>query len=287
MPVPGLFRPTSLRSGAPPSRSSSSGCGGESNWAQTAFKVLTDYAARLDAAEGRLYLSGIEPRVMSHFMRAGHLSAQGPIQLYEATPNLGESTLAALHDAERLDRGAPCRGRGLISRTDCARSAPKCRARMAGQDPPTPRDACRGEGPRSGPSLRFGSPSCRSPVREQTTWHRRCPRWSTHPDPSIRPQTGSGKRQKRRSRPSSRRRQALRRPHRCRDAGRCPGFREVRSCPHSAPAARQLATSGGGHIRRGGVELDESALAVDLTVGVVGDDAEQGSGCPVDDELTR
>ncbi len=66
----------------------------------TAFKVLTDYAARLGTVGGRLYLSGIEPRVMSHFMRAGHLSAQGPIQLYEATPNIGESTLAALHDAE-------------------------------------------------------------------------------------------------------------------------------------------------------------------------------------------
>ncbi len=66
----------------------------------TAFKVITDYAGLLDAAGGRLYLSGIEPRVMSHFMRAGHLSAQGPIQLYEATPQLGESTLAALRDAE-------------------------------------------------------------------------------------------------------------------------------------------------------------------------------------------
>ncbi|HEY6628912.1 MAG TPA: SulP family inorganic anion transporter [Acidimicrobiia bacterium] len=66
----------------------------------TAFKVLDDYAGRLEAAEGRLYLSGIEPRVMSHFMRAGHVSAQGPIQLYEATPNIGESTLAALQDAE-------------------------------------------------------------------------------------------------------------------------------------------------------------------------------------------
>jgi SulP family sulfate permease len=66
----------------------------------TAFKVLDDYAALLDAAEGRLYLTGIEPRVMSHFLRAGQFSAQGPIQLYEATPRIGESTLTALEDAE-------------------------------------------------------------------------------------------------------------------------------------------------------------------------------------------
>jgi SulP family sulfate permease len=66
----------------------------------TAFKVLSDYAARLDAVEGRLYLSGVDPQIAAQFQRTGHLSAQGPMQMIEATPRLGESTLAALHDAE-------------------------------------------------------------------------------------------------------------------------------------------------------------------------------------------
>jgi SulP family sulfate permease len=66
----------------------------------TAFKVLADYAGRLGAVEGRLYLSGVDPQVMAQFERAGHLSTQGPIQMVEATPHLGESTLTALHDAE-------------------------------------------------------------------------------------------------------------------------------------------------------------------------------------------
>ena len=66
----------------------------------TAFKVLSDYADRLDAGEGRLYLSGVDPQVMAQFQRTGHLTTQGPMQMVEATPHLGESTLAALRDAE-------------------------------------------------------------------------------------------------------------------------------------------------------------------------------------------
>ena len=48
----------------------------------------------------RLYLSGVDPQVMTQFQRAGHLPPQGPIQMVEATPHLGESTLTALHDAQ-------------------------------------------------------------------------------------------------------------------------------------------------------------------------------------------
>jgi hypothetical protein len=32
--------------------------------------------------------------------RAGHLEASGPVAMVEATPNLGESSLAAYHQAE-------------------------------------------------------------------------------------------------------------------------------------------------------------------------------------------
>jgi SulP family sulfate permease len=66
----------------------------------TAFKVFSDYADRLNAVEGRLYLSGVDPQVMTQFHNAGHISTHGPIQMIEATPQLGESTLAALHEAE-------------------------------------------------------------------------------------------------------------------------------------------------------------------------------------------
>ncbi|HLF61116.1 MAG TPA: SulP family inorganic anion transporter [Acidimicrobiia bacterium] len=66
----------------------------------TAFKVFTDYADRLNSVEGKLYLSGVDPQLMRQFHSAGHFTSQGPIQLVEATSQLGESTLAALHDAE-------------------------------------------------------------------------------------------------------------------------------------------------------------------------------------------
>jgi SulP family sulfate permease len=66
----------------------------------TGFKVLSDYAEQLNEVEGRLYLSGVDSQVMSQFQRAGHLSTQGPIQMVEATPQVGESTLAAMRDAE-------------------------------------------------------------------------------------------------------------------------------------------------------------------------------------------
>jgi SulP family sulfate permease len=64
----------------------------------TFVKVVTDYAERLAGADGRLYLSGLEPGLTDLLARTGQID--GPIQTFEATPLVGESTLAAYLDAE-------------------------------------------------------------------------------------------------------------------------------------------------------------------------------------------
>ena len=66
----------------------------------TAFKVFSDYSESLRAARGKLYLSGVDPALMQQFSHAGHVHATGPVEMVEATPNLGESSLSAYHQAE-------------------------------------------------------------------------------------------------------------------------------------------------------------------------------------------
>jgi sulfate permease, SulP family len=65
----------------------------------TFVKVVADYADRLAGADGRLYLSGLEPSLTERLRRTGHL--EGPVRTFEATPVVGESTEAAYRDAER------------------------------------------------------------------------------------------------------------------------------------------------------------------------------------------
>ena len=64
----------------------------------TFLKVVADYAGRLDEADGRLYLTGLEPSLTERLARTGHLD--GPVRTFEATPIVGESTQAAYLDAE-------------------------------------------------------------------------------------------------------------------------------------------------------------------------------------------
>jgi SulP family sulfate permease len=66
----------------------------------TAFKVFADYSAALRAVEGKLYLSGVDPALVEQFERAGHVQTGGPVGIIEATPHLGESSLAAYADAQ-------------------------------------------------------------------------------------------------------------------------------------------------------------------------------------------
>ena len=64
----------------------------------TFVKVVADYAGRRAAADGRLYLSGLEPSLTERLSRTGHLD--GPVRTFEATPIVGESTQAAYLDAD-------------------------------------------------------------------------------------------------------------------------------------------------------------------------------------------
>jgi SulP family sulfate permease len=64
----------------------------------TFVKVVADYASRIADADGRLYLTGLEPSLTERLRRTGHL--EGPVRAFEATPVVGESTQAAYLDAE-------------------------------------------------------------------------------------------------------------------------------------------------------------------------------------------
>ena len=64
----------------------------------TFTKVVAEYADRLAAADGRLYLSGLDPSITRQLHRTGNID--GPVRTFEATPVVGESTLAAYLDAE-------------------------------------------------------------------------------------------------------------------------------------------------------------------------------------------
>jgi SulP family sulfate permease len=72
---------------------------GRSMLGATFFTVLMGYAERLAAVEGRLYVSGIDPVLMAQAHRTGTIAADAPVQLYEASPIIGESSLQAFHDA--------------------------------------------------------------------------------------------------------------------------------------------------------------------------------------------
>ncbi|MFD4443594.1 SulP family inorganic anion transporter [Nocardia sp. NPDC058519] len=73
---------------------------GRTSVSATFLHVIGDYARRLDALGGRLYLSGVDPRIRDVWTD-DLLHAQGlHIEFFPATSTLGESTLAAYADAE-------------------------------------------------------------------------------------------------------------------------------------------------------------------------------------------
>src|SRR6478736_2983050 len=71
---------------------------GRTTFGSTFFRVVSDYAARLEAVGGRLYLAGLDPNVAERLERQSD-PLTGPAHLYPATPVVGESTMAALADA--------------------------------------------------------------------------------------------------------------------------------------------------------------------------------------------
>ena len=73
---------------------------GRTNLGATLVEVLTNYADKLQAAHGRLYLTGISEGAYEQVVRTGKLRLTGPVRVYEATPVRGQSTQAAHADAQ-------------------------------------------------------------------------------------------------------------------------------------------------------------------------------------------
>ncbi len=66
----------------------------------TLVDVLSQYAEALERAGGRLYLAGLSRRAHAQVMASGKLRLSGPVRAYEVTPIVGESTHAAVEDAQ-------------------------------------------------------------------------------------------------------------------------------------------------------------------------------------------
>ena len=73
----------------------------------TAFSILSSYADELSARGGRLYLSGVDRALVEQFESSGRIEATGSITLVEATPTIGESTRAAVEEANTFLLSAP------------------------------------------------------------------------------------------------------------------------------------------------------------------------------------
>jgi SulP family sulfate permease len=67
---------------------------GRTTLGATSFKMLTDYAGTLEAAGGRLFLSGVAPALLEQFTRTGGAGAKR-IHVFPATDVIGESSAEA------------------------------------------------------------------------------------------------------------------------------------------------------------------------------------------------
>jgi SulP family sulfate permease len=67
----------------------------------TAFAVLSDYAERLAATGGRLYLSGVDPAVVRQIQRNRKVEKVTGVRIFEADDVVGDSSLRAYHAASR------------------------------------------------------------------------------------------------------------------------------------------------------------------------------------------
>lgn len=72
---------------------------GRANIGATLVEVLANYADKLQAANGRLYLTGISEGAYKQVVRTGKLRLTGPVRAYEATPVRGQSTEEAVAHA--------------------------------------------------------------------------------------------------------------------------------------------------------------------------------------------
>jgi hypothetical protein len=69
----------------------------------TAFSILSSCAGEVGARGGRVYLSGIDHELVEQYEKSGRVASSGSLfRIMEATPLLGESTRAAISEAEAL-----------------------------------------------------------------------------------------------------------------------------------------------------------------------------------------
>jgi SulP family sulfate permease len=73
---------------------------GRTSLGATLTAVLANYAEKLAATDGRLYLSGLSPTALRELANSKKLDLTGPIRAFEVAPVLGKSTRAARMDAE-------------------------------------------------------------------------------------------------------------------------------------------------------------------------------------------
>jgi SulP family sulfate permease len=66
----------------------------------TSYAVLSDYAARVTAVGGRLYLTGLEPEVLAQVQRNRMVEGAGDVRLFQATDVIGEASLEAYRHAQ-------------------------------------------------------------------------------------------------------------------------------------------------------------------------------------------
>jgi SulP family sulfate permease len=74
---------------------------GRGSLGSTFFAVVANYADQLDAAGGRLYLSGVDQPMVERFERSQVAEVRRRITIYPATPVIGASTAEAVADANR------------------------------------------------------------------------------------------------------------------------------------------------------------------------------------------
>ena len=83
---------------------------GRADIGATLIHVLSGYAKALQAANGRLYLTGLSKEMHDQLVRTGKLNLTGPVRAYAATPILGQSTHEAYADAQTWLVGASTEG---------------------------------------------------------------------------------------------------------------------------------------------------------------------------------
>jgi SulP family sulfate permease len=83
---------------------------GRTSLGSTFFGVIAGYADALEAAGGRLYLSGVEQDMVERFHRSQVQDVQGKIKIFNATEVVGASTAAAVQDARTWLIGAAQEG---------------------------------------------------------------------------------------------------------------------------------------------------------------------------------